>query len=156
MKTYAELIADALSEIEEIFPWDLDEKLKEGATPILLDVREPDEFKAAHIEGSINVPRGTLETAVEWDFDDTVPELAARRDKEVIVICRSGNRSALAAQTMKRMGFEKPVSLKTGVRGWNDFELPVYDENDKQVDVDDADELLASNVSEEQRKPKDA
>ena len=156
MKTYAELIADALSEIEEIFPWDLDEKLKEGADPILLDVREPEEFKAARIKGSINVPRGTLETAVEWDFDDTVPELAARRDREVIVICRSGNRSALAAQTMKHMGFEKPVSLKTGVRGWNDFELPLYDENDKQVDVDDADEMLASKVSPEQQKPKDA
>lgn len=153
MKTYAELIADALSEIDEIFPWDLDEKLKSGADVILLDVREPDEFKAARIQGSINVPRGTLETAVEWDFDDTVPALAERRDREVVVICRSGNRSALAALTMKRMGFGKALSLKTGVRGWNDFELPLYDQNDKQADVDDADELLASKVGPEQRKP---
>lgn len=156
MKTYAELIADALSEIDEIFPWDLDEKLKSGADLILLDVREPHEFKAARIQGSINVPRGTLETAVEWDFDDTVPALAERRDREVVVICRSGNRSALAALTMKQMGFEKAVSLKTGVRGWNDFELPLYDENDKQVDIDDADELLASKVRPEQRRPADA
>ena len=156
MKRYTELVSECLDEVRELFPWDLAERLEENPDLLLLDVREPYEFEAMRIEGSINVPRGTLETAVEWDFDDTVPELAARRDKEVIVICRSGNRSALAAQTMKRMGFEKPVSLKTGVRGWNDFELPVYDENDKQVDVDDADELLASNVSEEQRKPKDA
>jgi rhodanese-related sulfurtransferase len=153
MKHFNDLIAEALPEVEELFPWDLEEKLEASSDLILLDVREPSEFDALHIERSINVPRGLLESACDWDYDDTVPELAAGRDREIIVICRSGNRSVLAAHTMQQMGFKNVASLKTGVRGWNDFEQPLYDANGKQVDIDDADELLASKVRPDQQRP---
>jgi 3-mercaptopyruvate sulfurtransferase SseA len=82
-----------------------------------------------------------------------VPELAAGREREIVVICRSGNRSILAAHTMKRMGFKNVASLKTGVRGWNDFEQPLIDANGKAVDIDDADEVLASKLRDDQRRP---
>ena len=62
--------------------------------------------------------RGVLEQSCEWDYDETVPELAAGREQEIVVICRSGKRSVLAADMMLRMGFGNVVSLKTGVRGW--------------------------------------
>lgn len=153
MKHFTDLIAACLPEVDEIFPWDLAEKIAENPDTILLDVREPDEFAALHIEGSMHVPRGILESACDWDYDDTVPELASGRDRDIVVICRSGNRSVLAAHTMKLMGFKHVVSLKTGVRGWNDFEQPLVDAQGRPVDIDTADELMASVVRPEQRRP---
>lgn len=154
MKSFTDLVQDSLQDIEELFPWDLSEKLEDTySTMLLLDIREPAEFEAAHIERSINVPRGVLESACDWGYDDTIPALVEARDKEVIVICRSGNRSALAALTMKQMGYKNPISLKTGLRGWNDFEQVLVDIHGKQVDVDDADELFVSKVSPEQMGP---
>ncbi len=153
MKHFTDLIAEALPDIEELFPWDLEEKLGQGNDLILLDIREPYEFDALHIEGSLNVPRGILESACDWDYDETVPELAAGREREIIVICRSGNRSVLAAHTMQRMGFRNVASLKTGIKGWNDFEQPMFNADGEQVDIDDADEVLATRLRPEQRRP---
>ncbi len=154
MKRYEELIADALTRVKEILPWDLDKRMKAGDVPRLVDVREPSEFAALHIPGAINVPRGVLEQACEWDYDETVPALVTDRERETVVICRSGRRSALAADVMRQLGFANAVSLKLGVRGWNDAELPLVDANGKPVDADTADELLAPRVRPEQRKPK--
>ena len=153
MKHFTDLIAEALPEVEELFPWDLEEKLQEDIDLIMLDVREPNEFDALHIKGSINVPRGILESACDWDYDETEPSLAAGREREIIVICRSGNRSVLAAHTMQRMGFKKVSSLKTGIRGWNDAEQPLYNAAGDEVDIDDADEILASKLRPDQRRP---
>ena len=63
-----------------------------------------------HIKDSINVPRGILETACEYNFEETVPELVKARDKEIILVCRSGNRSVFAAEVMQQMG-SLPCSL---------------------------------------------
>jgi len=153
MKHFTDLIAECLTEVEELFPWDLAEKLQQPEPPILLDIREPYEYDALHIEGSLLVPRGILEAACDWDYDDTVPELAGGREREIVVICRSGNRSVLAAHTMKRMGFKHVSSLKTGIRGWNDFEQTLLDKDNNVVDIDDADKLLASKVRQDQRRP---
>ena len=88
------------------------------------------------------VPRGILETACENEYDDALPALVNGRDKEIIVICRSGNRSVLATQMMMQLGFTNVSSMKTGLRGWNDYDLPLYDTNDKQLDADDIEEML--------------
>ena len=153
MKRFTDLIADCLTEIEEIFPWDLSERLEQDNKILLLDVREPEEYACLHIPGSINVPRGILETACEWDYEETHPELVTARGREVVVICRSGNRSVLAAHTMKRMGFKKLCSLKTGVRGWNDFEQPLQNAEKEPVDIDEADEMLMSRIRPDQKRP---
>lgn len=153
MKRYADLVADALTRVREIQPWDLTRQLAAGSQAILLDVREPAEFAMLRIPNSINVPRGVLEQSCEWDFDETVPALAAGREREIVVICRSGYRSALVADVMQVMGFGNVVSLKSGVRGWNDFEQPLLDVAGNIVDPDTADELLAPRLRPEQRKP---
>ena len=153
MKHYDDLIEEALTRIKEIMPWDLSRTLAAGGKPMLLDVREPAEFDLLRIPGSINVPRGVLEQSCEWDYDETVPELASGRDMEIVVICRSGKRSVLAADMLQRMGFSNVVSLKTGVRGWNDFEQPLVDEAGNTVDGDSADALLAPRLRPEQRRP---
>ncbi|BBE51521.1 putative adenylyltransferase/sulfurtransferase MoeZ [Ferriphaselus amnicola] len=154
MVGYDGIVAEALQRVREIMPWDLSRMLAAGDRPILLDVREPSEFASLHIPNSINVPRGILEQSCEWDYDETVPELAAGREQEIVVICRSGKRSVLAADTLQRMGYVNVVSLKTGVRGWNDYEQPLQDSEGNAVDADSGDERLAPRLRAEQRKPK--
>lgn len=154
MQNYADLVTDALTRVNEIMPWDLSRMLAAGQQPMLLDVREPAEFARLHLRGSINVPRGVLEQSCEWDFDETVPALAAERGQEIVVICRNGNRSVLAADVMLRMGFSQVASLKTGVRGWTDYEQSLIDGHGHVLDADAADALLMPRVRPEQRKPK--
>jgi len=154
MNCYDDLVAEALARVKEIMPWDLSRLLASGGQPILLDVREPAEFALLHIPGSINVPRGVLEQSCEWDYDETVPLLAAARNQEIVVICRSGKRSVLAADVMQRMGYTSVASLKTGVRGWADFEQPLLNANGAALDADAADELLMPRLRPEQHKPK--
>ncbi len=153
MKRYDQMVAEALSRVREIMPWDLGKRLDEGATPLLLDVREPAEFARLRIPGSVNVPRGVLEAQSEWDYDETVPELAGNHKREIVVVCRSGKRSVLAADVLQAMGYTNVISLKLGVRGWNDAELPLEDGEGNALDADAADELLAPSVRPEQRKP---
>ncbi len=154
MKSFANLIDDVLPEITEIFPWDLDEKLKSNPDITLLDIREPYEFEVMRIKGSINVPRGVLESACDWGFEETVPEIACCRDREVVVICRSGNRTALAAYTMQQMGYNNVASLKTGLTGWNDYELPLVNNEGKVVDIEEGDVFFEPKVRPEQMPPK--
>ncbi|NCN88350.1 MAG: rhodanese-like domain-containing protein [Gallionella sp.] len=153
MQSYDDLVVEAQARVREVTPWDFGRRYQAGDVPLLLDVREPAEFAALHIPGSINVPRGILEQSCEWDYDETVPPLAGGREREIVVICRSGKRSVLAADSMQRMGFAQVVSLKLGIRGWNDAELPLQDAGGKTVDADAGDEILASRVRPEQRKP---
>ncbi len=142
MQTFKDIVAQARQQVKELFPWDVDEKCQQNPDLILLDTREECEFSAFHIKNSMLVPRGILETACEQDYEDAVPELIAARNQEIIVICRSGNRSILAAQVMQLMGYQQVSSMKTGLRGWNDFELPLYDIQQRQLDPDDVDEKL--------------
>jgi len=154
MKRYADLVADALTRVKEIQPWDLSKQLAAGRELVLLDVREPAEFAMLRIPGAINVPRGVLEQSCEWDYDETVPLLAAGRELDIVVICRSGYRSVLVADVMQQMGYISAVSLKTGVRGWSDYEQPMVNAEGDELDADDGDVLLAPRVRPEQRKPK--
>lgn len=154
MKRYRDLVDDALTRVEEIQPWDLSRQIAAGRQYMLIDVREPGEFAALHMRGAINVPRGVLEQSCEWDFDETVPELVNGHDREIVLICRSGYRSVLAADVMQQMGFSRVVSLKGGVRGWNDFEQPLVDSAGNEVDADAADELLIPRLRADQKKPK--
>lgn len=154
MKSYADLLAAARPRVREIMPWDLVDRLAQAPAPLLVDVREPLEFAQAHIPGAVNVPRGLLEAACDWGYDDTVPELASGRGRDIVLVCRSGNRSLLAADVMAQMGFAHVVSLKTGVRGWNDFEQPVVSGQGQAVDNDIAEGLLAARVRPDQQRPR--
>jgi rhodanese-related sulfurtransferase len=152
VRRYADLLADALQRVREIQPWDLQKQLARDRPPLLLDVREPAEFALARIPGSINVPRGVLEQACEWDFEETVPELARRDERSVVVVCRSGNRSVLAADVMQQLGFGDVVSLRFGVRGWNDFDQPLVDGEGRSVEGDEAERRLMPRLRPNQRR----
>jgi len=149
MKRFTELVAETAERVKELFPWDLEE-IMQGREVMLLDVREPYEYEAMHIAGSINVPRGVLETACEYDYEETLPELVEARDKEIVVVCRSGNRSVFVCDVMQQMGYTNVSSLKTGLRGWVDYEQPLLNTMGKNVSEDDADDYFAPNLRPEQ------
>ena len=156
MKRFIELISDCLTDVREIMPWDLEERLQASPDLLILDVREPYEFDAMHIPGSVNVPRGILESACEWDFEETIPELVQAREREIVVVCRSGYRSVLAVHSMQILGYQNAVSLRTGLRGWNEYEQPLVDRDGQSVELDDADDYFTAKLRPEQLKPKEA
>ena len=155
-KTFNDLIADALLEINEIYPWDVEEQIEKHPDTLLLDVRERDEYDGAFIENSILAPRGILEQCCEWNYAETIPELVRSRYRPVVVICRSGNRSVLAAKTMKILGYENLMSLKTGVKGWNDADMPLINKAGEKADPDWAEGFLTPFVSDEQLSEKNS
>lgn len=151
MKTFKQLVAEHAAHVTELMPWDLEEKLNQhGHTPLLLDIREPAEFEAMHIQDSINIPRGILESACDYDYYETVPVLVKARGEEIIIICRSGNRSVMAASTIQEMGYNNVASLKTGLKGWNDYDQPLVDNNENDVDAEFAEAFLNPIVTAEQ------
>lgn len=156
MKKFLQLVSDCLRDVRELMPWDLEERLQQNPDLLLVDVREPYEFDAMHIAGSMNVPRGILESACEWDYEETEPELVRARDREVIVVCRSGYRSVLAANSMLLLGYRDVASLKTGLRGWKDYEQPLVDRTGAAVDLDDADAYFTPKLRDDQLRPRDA
>lgn len=86
--------------------------LKEGDIT-LVDTREESEFTAGHIDNAILIPRGTLEFKLS-----TIPEMVDK-SKSVLIYCRTGGRSALAAQTLQILGYTNVLSLAGGFEGWN-------------------------------------
>ncbi len=153
MVKFIELIRQCLTEVREEMPWDLEARLQQQPPPLLLDVREPYEYDAMHIAGSLNVPRGILESACEWDYEETLPELVEAREREVVVVCRSGYRSILAAHSLQLLGYRHVTSLKTGLRGWKDYELPLVNRQGEEVDLDTADDYFTPTLRPEQHRP---
>ncbi len=152
-KTYSQLAAEAAARVTEIMPWDVPDVLAARPDALLVDIRERDEFARAHVPGSLNVPRGILESAAEWDYAETEPALVTARSKPVLIICRSGQRSAFAAERLAEMGFEDPRSVKLGIKGWNDADLPLVGTGGSEIDGDDAIALIELKPRPEQRDP---
>ncbi len=151
--TYKDLVADITPQIKEYYPWDIEEKLDSNDDMLFLDVRENQEYDTMCIEDSLHVPRGILETAVEWDHEETEPELVEARDREIIVVCRSGSRSVFAVYTLMQMGYNNVSSLKTGLRGWNEYDLPLVDMEGNAIDPELGDKYFANKLLDYQRKP---
>jgi rhodanese-related sulfurtransferase len=108
-KSGSDLIAEAKSRIRESTVRELEPALGTPGAPVILDVREPNETNLGRIPGAIVIPRGTMETKVEA----IVP-----RDAHVVIYCASGNRSALAADTLQQMGYGNVSSLAGGWNAW--------------------------------------
>lgn len=118
--TAQDLVAQARAMIEEIDSERL-RALQADGVPVI-DVREPEEFAAGRVPGAVNIPRGVLEFQVDGhpalNFK-TDPHLSHRREP-VILYCRTGGRSALAAEALKRLGFDRPLSLAGGYLRWQE------------------------------------
>jgi rhodanese-related sulfurtransferase len=92
---------------------DMARKLLAEGNITLIDTREESEFAEGHIDNATLLPRGLLEFKL-----NTIPELADKT-KAVLIYCRTGGRSALAAQTLQTLGYTNVLSLAGGFESWN-------------------------------------
>lgn len=106
-KTAADLIAEAKARITQVTPEEAMALQAQGA--VLVDCREPNEWNLGRAAGALTIPRGILEQNIEG----TVP-----RDRTVVLYCATGNRSALAADSLQQMGYVAVSSMIGGFRGW--------------------------------------
>lgn len=109
---YKQLVDEAKREIKEITPEDLKAMQQKKENFTLIDVREPDEVAAGAIAGSKPLPRGQLEHKIDTITTD--------KDQPIVCYCGGGGRSALAAQSLKKMGFKNVMSLAGGYKGWKE------------------------------------
>jgi rhodanese-related sulfurtransferase len=125
-KTAVDLVTEARVGLENISPQDAQAEAAAGQA-VLLDVREPVEW-SEYIAGAVQVPRGLLEFAA----DPTSPRHKAELDpaRRVIVYCRSGVRAALAASTLKTLGYADVANLDGGIAAWKQAGLPIVDHHD--------------------------
>ena len=110
-KTFQQLCDDAKTRVQEISCDELAREMEDGTRDfILIDVRENDEFRDGHLPGARGIGRGVLEYHIAEEVPDT--------ETEIVLYCRGGNRSALAADALQTMGYLRVQSLRGGWRAW--------------------------------------
>jgi rhodanese-related sulfurtransferase len=121
-KSAAELVKEAKQQIENLTPLQVSEELAKGDA-LLVDIREGDELNVnGKIANSLHASRGMLEFYADPAMPYYKPELVA--DKRIILHCASGGRSALAAVTLKEMGYSKVAHMDGGIKAWKEAGLP--------------------------------
>jgi phage shock protein E len=112
---FEKLVADAKKNIAEISPTEAASKAK-GNEAAIVDVREQEEWKEEHIEGATHFSRGTIELEIEEKFPDP--------NTMIICHCGGGGRSALAAESLQKMGYKNVRSMAGGLKAWKAAGLP--------------------------------
>ncbi len=112
-KTFQQLCDEAKRHIIETTTDEVEARLEDPTwNGILIDVREQDEYRAGHLPGARGIGRGIL----EYHIADEVPDT----EQEIVLYCRGGNRSALAAASLQTMGYSHVRSMTGGYRKWNE------------------------------------
>jgi rhodanese-related sulfurtransferase len=113
---FQKLAADAKTRIKEISVDGLSD-LEAEQKPVIIDVREESEWNAGHAEGAIHLSRGIIEQKIE--------EAIADPNTPIVCYCGGGNRSALVADSLQKIGYTNVFSLEGGFRAWEKADLPV-------------------------------
>lgn len=113
-----DLVMNAKANIKEITCNDVEHLKCQGYKT--LDVREASEYLEGTLPMSLHIPRGLLEPKCDMSFDDHQSELS-NLDQPWIIFCQAGGRGALAAYTMKQMGYTCVVNLLGGFNAWKVF-----------------------------------
>jgi len=87
---------------------------------VIIDIREASEYATGYIPGAVSIPRGTIEFKIgkEDIWDEAGMYIPAKTDS-LILYCRTGNRSVLAARSLQELGYQNVVSLQGGWEEWN-------------------------------------
>ena len=115
--TLQELIQNARKQITEVKPEQARQRIENGA--VALDVREAEELAEGHLPDAVHIPRGLLE------FKAAEHEALSSSNTPICVYCMGGGRAALAAQTLKQLGYTNVVSIEGGFEGWKNAGLPL-------------------------------
>src|SRR3989475_8491818 len=117
MKTLKEMLAEARQVVPEEGPAEVARRLETGDKLVIIDVRDPDEYRDGHIEAASNISRGFLEFRIGTAVSDpSVP---------IVLYCQTGLRSVLAAKALKELGYQTVINLKGGFQKWAQSGLPV-------------------------------
>jgi rhodanese-related sulfurtransferase len=111
---FKQLADDAKTRVKEVSASEAAQNQLTGA--VLIDVRESDEFAKGHAKGAKPLSKGVVELRIE----ETVPDI----NKEIILYCGGGSRSALAADSLQKMGYTNVASMAGGFKAWKDAGLP--------------------------------
>ncbi len=117
-KTYTDLFSEVRDTVRIISLEDLKARLEDKSrpAPILVDVREKDEYRAGYIPGALHLPRGFLEMQAESKLTD--------KSAEYVIYCAGGTRSAFAAKSLSELGYENVTSANPGFVRWKDLKYP--------------------------------
>jgi molybdopterin/thiamine biosynthesis adenylyltransferase/rhodanese-related sulfurtransferase len=110
MASFSEILSQVKESIDEVSVEETKERAAADDAPVLVDIRERDEYEQGFIPAAHWIPRGFLELKIE----DLVPE----RDREIILYCAGGTRSALAARALEELGYDNVASMAGGFRSW--------------------------------------
>lgn len=122
-KSAMDLVKEAKQQIENLTPQQVSEELKNG-NATLIDIREADERKTnGKIAGSVHASRGMLEFYADPSLPYHKPEFD--KNKRLILHCASGGRSALAATTLKEMGYQNIAHLDGGLKAWKEAGMSI-------------------------------
>jgi rhodanese-related sulfurtransferase len=117
---FLKLVNDAKTRIREVSVAEAQARLAENPNALLIDVREDNEWQAAHAEGAEHLGKGIIER----DIETAVPDKAT----ELILYCGGGYRSALASDALQKMGYTNVWSLAGGWKAWKEAGAPVSGE----------------------------
>jgi rhodanese-related sulfurtransferase len=106
------LVAEAKRQIRECTPAEVKARLARGDAFHFIDVREDREYEIDHAAGARHLGRGILERDVEALIPD--------REAEIVLYCGGGFRSALAAESLQKMGYRRVISMDGGIKAWRD------------------------------------
>ncbi|HEX6045754.1 MAG TPA: rhodanese-like domain-containing protein [Pyrinomonadaceae bacterium] len=109
---FLKLVDDAKSRIREVTVAETQQRMREDRDVKLIDVREDNEWEAAHASGAVHLGKGIIER----DIETTVPD----KNAELILYCGGGYRSALAADVLQQMGYTNVFSMAGGWKAWQE------------------------------------
>ncbi len=109
---FLKVVNDAKSRIREVTVAETQARLKQNSEAKLIDVREDNEWEAAHAAGAMHLGKGIIER----DIETTVPD----KNTELILYCGGGYRSALAADVLQKMGYTNVFSMAGGWKAWQE------------------------------------
>ncbi|HUR55638.1 MAG TPA: rhodanese-like domain-containing protein [Gemmataceae bacterium] len=113
---FLKIVTDAKTRVKECTVDDVVARQKAGDPFTLIDVREESEYAAGHAAGAVHIGKGV----VERDIEAKVPDPAT----PLVLYCGGGFRSALAADTLQKMGYTNVISMDGGWRAWTEKKLP--------------------------------
>src|SRR5262245_32873734 len=119
-KTYQQIMDEARQQVPEVSPDDVRGRLGAASRPVVLDVREKEEFRQGYVPGAVSLPRGFLEMRVE----ESVPD----KSTPIVAYCAGGTRSLLAGRILKELGYNNVVSMRGGFTAWKNQGLPIRED----------------------------
>ena len=114
---FLKIVDDAKENIREVTVDDVKAMLDRGDKFHLVDVREESEWAKDHLPGAIHLGKGIIERDIEERLPDT--------SETIVLYCGGGYRSALAADNLRKMGYENVISMDGGIRGWREKNYPL-------------------------------